>query len=347
MKLEIRTLTLILCAALTLVTACQQTLSPSEDPQPSVVDFRASSQATWVKSASTTFSDYHSDFGVWGIARQGNLTYNLWGYNTTLVQVTKNASNSYVPTVDAYWLSGYVYNFLAVAPYNDSGMSSILATPAVTSETEDVLKFNYDLTSKYTATTPIYTFDLLGAAAETDPITGGRTDSQDLKFWHLFSQINLTIKFGKDGANNGINGKVKAIRFSPEPKASFEISYDSSSTEDGAQPIINTAVITQTQKPVLEFTTNVAEASVGPINIVPQAPANILLEVDITIQEDAVTAVDYTLTIDLNAAQAPEKYLSNNKYNYTITIGTKAAITFDVSVNNWETPEGEIPEIDM
>lgn len=333
----------MLCAALTLTTACQQTLPPTEDPEPSVVEFRASSQATWVKSASTTFSDYHSDFGVWGIARQGNLTYNLWGYNTALVQVTKNASNSYVPTADAYWLSGYVYNFLAVAPYNDSGMSSITVTPARTSEAEDVLKFNYDLTSKYTATTPNYTFDLLGAAAKTDPITGGRTDSQDLKFWHLFSQINLTIKFGKDGANNNINGKIKAIRFSPEPKASFEISYDKSSIEDGAQPIVDTEVITQTQKPVLEFTANAAEVSAGPINIVPQAPANILLEIDITIQEDTDTAIDYVITLDLSTAQAPEKYLSNNKYNYTITIGTKAAITFDVLVNGWGEPiESEV-----
>jgi hypothetical protein len=254
------------------------------------------------------------------------------------MQVTKNEANLYMPATDAYWLSGYVYNFLAVAPYNDPHFNFVSVIPAMTSEAEDVLKFNYDLSSKYTATTPNYTFDLLGAAAEAGPVGGGRTDSQELKFWHLFSQINLTIKFGKDGESKDINGKITEIRFSPEPKASFEISYDSSSAEDGAQPIVKPELITTQQKPVLTFTANAAEVSIGPINIVPQKPENATLEIDFTIQEDTNTAVDYTLNIDLSVAQTPEEYRPNNRYNYTIIIGAKAAITFYVSVNAWGDP---------
>ena len=90
MKLETKIASLILCLALPLITACKKTPIPAEDPQPAEVAFAASSQAVWVKSGETPTPTFpHDDFGVWGIARQGSLVYNLWG-NDALMRVNKN-----------------------------------------------------------------------------------------------------------------------------------------------------------------------------------------------------------------------------------------------------------------
>ena len=189
MKLEIRPLILMLCAALMLTTACKKPPIPTEDPQPSVVDFRASSQATWVKG-STEENDFpYSSFGVWGIARQNNLIYNLWG-NSSLMNVVTNAAGSYVPNEPAYWLNGYTYNFLAVAPFFDDDKDfNIRPISPSTSSGEDVMTFVFDISNRYK--NGEYDFDLLGAADQTYVDKGGYNTAQELTFWHLLSQVEI------------------------------------------------------------------------------------------------------------------------------------------------------------
>lgn len=217
MKLEIRTLILLLCAALALTTACKKTPIPTEeDPQPSVVDFRASSQAVWVKSETPTF--LYDMFGVWGIARQRSYVYNLWG-DTSLIEVNKNEQTGYYePESDAFWLGGYTYNFLAVAPIDDEGFNFISATtkedqlnanPAVANPV-DIVTFAYDISSKYSASN--YTFDLIGSAMENPSVAGGRTAPQDLTFWRLLCRVNIGVSFTTGLNGEQIEGKLTKIK---------------------------------------------------------------------------------------------------------------------------------------
>ena len=354
MKLEIRTLTLMLCAALMLTTACKKTPIPTEDPQPSVVEFCTKSQAAWVKTQSEPQTEVfpYDNFGVWGMARQeaDGAVYNLWG-NTALAEVSRNQeTNLFEPTIAAYWLRGYAYRFIAVAPYNDAGYTFGSVTPATSENAVDKLTFTYDLSGKYSSTTT-YTFDLLGAAADTDgAVAGGRTDSQDMTFWHLLSKINLTIQFGKDAQDNQINAVVDAIRLSPISRAVYNLSYNSQTTESTAPLVIECTPDASATKPTIAFDTNAAVATVGPIHVIPQNVATVDLEIDFTINEGTEQNpinIPYTgFNVDLIIPDKLVELKPNGQYNYTITIGSKSAITFEVDVQDW-TPKEDIPEIEM
>lgn len=348
MKLEIRILTLILCAALMLTTACKKTPIPTEEPQPSVVDFRASSQATWVKNTTTETTTDFPDFGVWGIGRSiyGSTIYNLW--NTTgLVQVTKNDETSlYEPATDAYWASGYVYNFLAVAPFDvDNPAPEFKTAPSVTlasGNNDDRLIFSYDISAKYNSSNQDYsTFDLLGAGIKTTRVLGGGTNTQELVFWHLFSQISVDISFA-----TGINGRISEISFSPIPTTRYTIN------SVGENPSIPPTIISnpiaptdQIPKPIIIFNEDIYEsdtdlvASAGPINIVPQRASDLTLKVNFTISEGSESVAYEGMILNLSVPNKLEEYQANTKYNYDITIGTKASITFKVNVTDWKDEE--------
>lgn len=346
-----------MCTTLALLSSCNKKLPDTPVQEQQVpVGFRAMSQAVWVKSGETMFP--YDDFGVWGIARQGSNIYNLWG-NDGLSKVedlehrvANNITSSttqrvFTPTEAAYWLKDYDYNFLALAPYNPTGLSNVNFTLAgATGNTtgKDYMTFTYDMSSKYSD--DIYAFDLLGAAAQSGPVEGGRTDSQSLMFWHLFSQIEIK----NIGFATGINGTVTKVVFKAFPSGQYTISYDNSATNKTAttgvtcQTITKKADNTDAVKAELTFNNpNFSSISTRPLfNIIPQAVQNFELYIDFTIDEETSTAEYQGFKIDLTSQQLTE-YEYNGKYNWDITIGTKNAVSFNVvQINDWYT--GDTPD---
>lgn len=419
MKLETKIAYLILCLALPLTTACKKTPIPAEDPQPAEIGFTAASQAVWVKGGSTAETPEfpHDDFGVWGIARQGNLVYNLWG-NQSLTDVNKNTTTGYYePEEAAYWMAGYTYNFLAVAPYNDAGFSfgeiktkesQATATPAV-DKPVDCLTFTYDISNKYNNAN--YTFDLLGAAVETGSVSGGRTAPQDLTFWHLLSQVNIGVSFTTDLEGKPIEGKLTKIKLKDictratsnlyyvddlpfvqadwvchnnnKMDCEYSVSQDVELTikadqadatvtltagkttitsEDGEASItvprgtfVTYAVEGTDEKgesKIVEDEIYVHRSLIKPIhlssspskeepipdwtiNIIPQDVKLMTLLLDFEISGQTYTDFQISLNVAGNA------YEFNGKYNWNISIGTGAAIKFEVvDVTDWTTVDG-------
>ena len=341
MTLETRTVTLLLCAALaiTLGSCSKKTITPAEDPQPAEVGFTAASQAVWVKSGANTFP--YDDFGVWGIARQDNLIYNLWG-NGALMEVNKNTEGSYVPTEAAYWLKGYTYNFLAVAPFfDDDDEFSLTPISPSTSSGADVMTFTFDMSTRYK--NGKYDFDLLGAADQTSVNKGGYNTAQELTFWHLLSQVEIkNISFA-----SGINGRVDKIVLKSLPSAIYTISYDNSSDNRTKPTGISCTAINVKEngdpadKSDAIFANPDFSVSHPIVNIIPQAVANLELYIDFTITQGTITDEYKDFKINLNAQELTE-YVYNGKYNWSITIGSKNAITFDVKVVPW--PDANVSE---
>ena len=303
-----------------------------------------------------SLANYHPDFGAWGIARQeGNSTpYVLWSSDSmseVYAEPDANAAGGYtgtfIPREPAYWLTGFAYNFIAVAPYT-GGVSGLDVAHSVDTQTrKDAITFTFDQGAKYTAGD--FDFDLMGAAAATDAITTKPT-TQPLTFWHLLSKINLTIQFGKDAQDNQINAVVDAIRLSPISCAVYNLSYNSQTTESTAPLVIECTPDASATKPTIAFDTNAAVATVGPIYVIPQNVETIGIEIDFTINEGTEQNpinIPYTgFNVDLIIPDKLVELKPNGQYNYTITIGSKSAITFEVDVQDWTLKE-DIPEIEM
>lgn len=413
----------MLCAAFTLTTACKKTPIPTEDPQPSVVDFRASSQATWVKSGETkSASDFpDSSFGVWGIARQGSLVYNLWS-NDVLMDVNKNTDKGcYEPKEVAYWLGGYTYNFLALAPHEGNGVTFSKDEDIITlkdSQNPDKLTFAYDMSTQYSQTPPKYDFDLLGASANTGSIAGGRTDSQTLTFYHLFSQVNIGVSFTTGLSGEAIDGRLKRIKlknictkascevfhdvttnkvhadwacadnavtmnreYEVSEKVTFTVKADQENAkvtlkagdqtvtkEDGEASIVvsrgtyveytvegtvaDDDVKTESGKMLVHrsLTQNVSFASGKTktdfhpdwsLNVIPQDATEMKLYLDFVLNENG-TLVEYNdFEIGLTFPSDANPLVFNHKYNWNISIGTGAAIKFEVvDVADWDEVNG-------
>jgi hypothetical protein len=256
-------------------------------------------------------------------------------------------TGTFIPREPAYWLTGFAYNFIAVAPYTE-GASGLYVAHSVDAQTgKDAITFNFNQGEKYSE--GIFDFDLMGAAAATDAITTKPT-TQNLTFWHLLSKINLTIQFGKDAQDNQINAVVDAIRLSPISCAVYNLSYNSQTTESTAPLVIECTPDASATKPTIAFDTNAAVATVGPIYVIPQNVETIGIEIDFTINEGTEQNpinIPYTgFNVDLIIPDKLVELKPNGQYNYTITIGSKSAITFEVDVQDW-TPKEDIPEIEM
>ena len=337
---ETRITIILMCVVFTLCSCTKKAIPSTEDPKPSVVEFRASSQATWVKSIENSFP--HNDFGVWGIARQGSLVYNLWG-NGALMDVNKNTEGSYVPSEAAYWLKGYTYNFLAVAPYADAGFAfiGVNTKEAQTNVTNpsDYLIFTFDMSSKYNKGD--YDFDLLGAAAQNTINAGGYSTAQNLMFWHLFSQIEIK----NIGFASGISGTVNKAHLKAYPSGEYIVSYSTDASNSTSPTKVECEVIkttsnnTAVEKSDIIFNNPNFTSATPIIHIIPQDVASLELYIDFTINEGTSQnpiPVQYQgFKIDLTAQELDE-YVYNGKYNWSITIGTKNSISFDVlKVNEW------------
>ena len=328
-----RIVILSLCAALTLGSCTKKHHQPAE-PLKAPLEFTAVSQNSALKSgatkATTPLSAFHGDFGAWGIARQeGNATpYILWESNA-MSQVVKSTDNTYVPVADAYWLTGFAYNFIAVAPYTD-GISGLVVTPPTDAQTgKDAITFTFDQGAKYTAGD--FDFDLMGAVASTAAITTKPT-IQNLTFWHLFSQININVSFVDANGTAVSTGTVSRMRLcNVKSKADYTLTF-------GGANNLSVACGSHTDDKTISLS-----GSSATVHILPQSITGFELYLDFTL--DGAAFNDFK--VNLNATGHPTTYNWNEAYNWNIIIGPKADISFSFTVLPWVgVPVGdEIPII--
>jgi hypothetical protein len=428
MNVETRITIILMCAVFTLCSCTKKAITPAEDPQPAEVGFTATSQAVWVKSGETkSASDFlHLSFGVWGIARQGSVVYNLWG-NGSLMDVNYNTDKGcYEPEEVAYWLGGYSYNFLALAPHMGNGVIFSEDEDIITlkdSQNPDKLTFAYDMSTQYNQTTPKYDFDLLGASANTGSIAGGRTDSQTLTFYHLFSQVNIGVSFTTGLNGEAIDGRLKRIKLGDictyatcdmyhrestnkvyadwtcaddaatmereyivSEKVAFTIKADQENAKvtlkAGDQTVTNEngeASIEVSRGTHVEYTVEGTVTDEGKegkktktesgkvlvhrsltrniyfasgetrtelhpdwsINVIPQDASNMKLYLDFVLNDNGtlVEYDDFEIVLTFPSDANPQVF--NHKYNWNISIGTGAAIKFEViDVTDWTNVDG-------
>ena len=328
-----RIVILSLCAALILGSCTKKHHQPAE-PLKAPLEFTAVSQNSALKSgatkATTPLSAFHGDFGAWGIARQeGNATpYILWESNA-MSQVVKSTDNTYVPVADAYWLTGFSYNFIAVAPYT-GGVSGLDVAHSVDTQTgKDAITFTFDQGAKYTAGD--FDFDLMGAAAATDAITTKPT-TQPLTFWHLFSQININVSFVDANGTAVSTGTVSQMRLcNVKSKADYTLTF-------GGANNLSVACGSHTDDKTISLS-----GSSATVHILPQSITGFELYLDFTL--DGAAFNDFK--VNLNTTGHPTTYNWNEVYNWNITIGPKASVSFLYDVRPWgeEKVGEEIPII--
>lgn len=291
--------------------------------QKTLIDFAASSHEVATKG--TSLSDHHPDFGVWGIARKsGQMDYVLWENSAMTRADREGETNVYTPVEDAFWLSGYTYNFLAVAPWESA--AGIKAITSGTTNGAESLSFSYSLADKYGAAIPDYDFDLMAAVAQTT--TGvNHTAAQPLTFWHLFAQICINVEFV------GATGSVDEMRlYNVDSKADYTIAFDSNK----ALSVSSQVSIDASQE---KITFSGLDDGGNILHIVPQDISDITLFLDFTIGQTQTSNFEINLS---NAHKAPN-YGYNQKYNWNIKISPKT-IEFNVTVGEWvEGGKSEFP----
>ena len=315
-----RIVILSLCVALILGSCTKKHHQPAE-PLKAPLEFTAVSQNSALKSgatkATTPLSEVYSDFGAWGIAREGNATpYILWESNA-MSQVVKSTDNTYVPVADAYWLTGFAYNFIAVAPYT-GGVSGLDVAHSVDTKTgKDAITFTFDQGAKYTAGD--FDFDLMGAAAATDAITTKPT-TQNLTFWHLFSQININVSFVDANGTAVSTGTVSQMRLcNVKSKADYTLTF-------GVANNLSVACGSYTDDKTISLS-----GSSATVHILPQSITEFELYLDFTL--DGAAFNDFK--VNLNTTGHPTTYNWNEVYNWNIIIGPKADISFSFTVLPW------------
>lgn len=309
--------------------------SVSTQEEKALIDFAAKSQSAATKG--DPLSDYHEDFGVWGIARKsGQMDYMLWEPSAMTKVERQVTTDIYAPVEDAFWLGGYTYNFIAVAPWEAADdISSI--TYDTDSGTES-LTFPFDLAGKYGD--GVYNFDLMAAVAET-PAKASATDydQQPLVFWHLLSQINIKVEFvNADGTK--AHGSVSQIRiYNVDQDASYTISSEDGSIkvdcQEGDRKYDDTPIIF-----------NESNNSSWTFNIVPQdrRPFRFFMDFTLVKGNDTVAYRDFEVNLDPEGDANPEYYGYNEMYNWNIKIGPKATISFSIDVKEWgvsDVPDGD------
>ena len=336
MKIEIKISHWLLCAALFMLTGCAKYHTPAEEEQRQVVGFAAQSEVNMVK-ATTPFSNFHKDFGVWGIARHaGKPDYILWETSAMSKVEQKGSDNVYVPVEDAFWIAGYKYNFIAVAPWEAAEEISSV-TPGNSSGKEK-LSFTYSLADKYAADD--FDFDLMAsvAANEVGPTASTHDPQQSLTFWHLFSKIDIAVIFTDSAGSAVTGGTVSEIRLKEvDTNVSYSIGFDSQSALS----------VTSSPADQPAETTILMSGLENTIHVVPQDISDFEIYMDFEI--GGVRYDDFKLNLDLKTASNPNgknpvDYEYNGYYNWTIKIGPKADISFKVTVDQWssqDVPDGD------
>ena len=328
-----RTLLLALLLLLAL-TSCQKRPQPTTpDDQKTLIGFSPVSQSAAVKSEPlSSFGTAYQKFGVWGIARStGQQDYILWENNAlsevnAVLDENDEPTGAYAPASDAYWLSGFKYNFIAIAPYNDPA----LTLKDITSSTPYSISFSYDMGQKYTESN--YDFDLLAAVAEEFvEKSSTHASQQTLIFWHLLSKIKINVIF------SGVtSGTVTGMRLENiDTDVQYTISFDDENDNDKPLHVVPEAG--ESTNLMISFGGMADGGNI--IHIVPQAIKDFRLYLDFKITKDGKTAETINYEVNLEGAKNASPFYGNNEsYNWNITISPNL-ITFDVKVVPWQNGE--------
>lgn len=320
----------ILILAIALLPGCgKHHATPDESDTKIPIDFSAISNTTEVKST-TPLSSIHEDFGVWGIARHYDASispYLLW--DADLERVTKT-DQYYQPENPAFWVLGYTYNFLALAPFTD--LDAEVRPERATATTKDKLVFKYDLGKKYVKSN--YAFDLMGAAATSTVNAAHDRGAQDLTFWHLFTTINIKVTF------SGTTGSVSGMRLhNVDSDADYTISFDdepgNGETRDTDYPLDITydAAAGGKSLKTISFDSEMPDDGYV-IRILPQNISDFDLYLDFTVKQQNQDVPTENFKINLSNAKVNPIYSHNKWYNWNINISPKT-IEFDVTVDEW------------
>ena len=333
----------LMLGAVMILTSCDRNRhTPDLGTEGVPISFSTLSHDAPVK-ADDALSEYHEDFGVWGIARYKDETkpdYIPWLVNKEN-QMCKVTSQG-VPETGGYWFTGYTYNFIALAPY-DLGTSTLTFTEE-TATSNDALTLAFSMADKYAASD--FAYDLMGAVGEKTVAEAKNAGSQPLVFWHLLAKIRIKVSFAN--LPTGSTGSVTGLRLhkvatertysitdvisevNTAPENAFKVTYDT--TTDGQQPM----TITLDSNDML--TVNDSEEGnyqYKIVHIIPQSIGDFELDLDFKIGD--VQTNGYKLNLD--AAKYDKdgnavEYLHNKWYNWNITI-TPKGIAFDVAVTPW------------
>ena len=284
--------------------------------------------------ASNSLANYHKDFGVWGIARStGQQDYILWENNAlsevnAVLDENDEPTGAYAPASNAYWLSGFKYNFIAIAPY-DSGITGVDFSQANNSA-RDALSFSYNISERYQ--NGVYNYDLMAAVAETSVAKSTTHPSQqNLTFWHLLSKIKINVIFS--GVSSGIVTGMHLKNIDTDVQ--YKISFDDENDNDKPLYVVSEAGESTNSK--ISFGGMADGGNI--IHIVPQAIKDFRLYLDFKITKDGKTAETINYEVNLEGAKnAAPIYRNNESYNWIITISPNL-ITFDVKVVPWQNGE--------
>ena len=318
---HIATLALSVLLAL---TACERNRhTPEEDKVP--LSFSALSQNTPTKDSNDEPAFPHSDFGVWGYATQtGQRGYLLW--EAKAMSPVNKASTGYYPASDAYWFSGYDYNFIAIAPY--TGGAEKLSDFSVP-ESHDALSFPFNM--GYSNANP--GVNLMGAIAKThvDRAADKKGTSQQLNFQHLTSRIDIKVKF-----NWAVEGGAVTLPQEPivtgmrlknvDGDAAYTITYISEGKIGINCNIGNNSDATIPLALTIDdgWWTETAY-------ILPQSVSGFELFMDFTIGD--VEYVDFPITLKF---PADDTYYGINKWHtWNITLTPSLFVFFEPSVTDW------------
>jgi hypothetical protein len=333
-------MTVSICALFALATGCNEVHIDNNGDDREPLSFSATST-----KATTSLSEFHQDFGVWGIARRNDgiaqNPYILWRENG-LTDVDLNSSVVYVPTSPAYWFSNHTYHFIAVAPF-EIGATDVNVitkeenTPAGSGS--DALSFTYSIADKYAAKE--YVFDLMGAVATSEvDVAATHTSSQPITFKHLFSQIKINVSF-KDGETE-LEGSVQKIRLKKiSSVGQYTITFNtenSGSTDADLLSVSCVADATETSSDVVFEPSDQTSKLTFPqtLHILPQDVSKFELYLDFKIGSgaEALTLNDFKVNLS-TANNTPSFYDYNQSRNWNITISPKASISFTIDVTPW------------
>lgn len=337
MKHIYKIVTISLLAALLLSACSKRHNTHDTTDQNTQICFSAQSHATTTKASITPLN---TDFGIWGIARfTGTEPYILWpNKELPLVRVVKNSSGNHEPIESAYWMAGYDYNFLALAPWEIVDEIRELNAVPDTDGSEDALVFEYDMGANYRDFE--YDIDLLGAVAN-NVANADRDKAQPLFFWHLFSAIRVKVIFaGLEGTLDKISlvnirsKGVYTLTFNDSKDISISCQLDESENETLSTAILDTAEDDQGK-----------QYSYKLFHILPQNIDNVDLYLDFTVIKEGQEIKTSNFKVNLaNAKSDPSStdpevqsrgyYAYNEWHNWNITIAPKT-IDFDVSVTEW------------
>lgn len=336
----------LMLGAVMILTSCDRnrhTPDPGTEGVP--ISFSTLSHDAPVK-ADDALSEYHEDFGVWGIARYKDDTepdYTPWLVNKQN-QMCKVSSQG-VPEIGSFWFSGYKYNFIALAPYATG--ATHLAFTEESANANDAMSFAFSMADKYAASD--FDFDLMGAVGEKTVAEAKNAGSQSLVFWHLLAKLRINVIFS--GVTNASVTGLRLHNVATERSYSitdvngvFDVNYVT--TTDGQTPVTLTLDNTDESKEndmIADKDKQNRDFQYKELHIIPQSIGDFELDLDFKIGDDVQTngyklnldAAKYTTT---DGVKTPVVYLHNQWYNWNITI-TPKGIGFDVSVKTWEKVE--------